>query len=584
MKTDTSSTDITREQGRSARETDAQAEGSGALSGFWRKNVSSSESVELANLLRALRKVTGYLGQNTGTVEYAGMAGQGGYSIIVDPDMVRGTYPVPPKKVDYLVGLVVHEALQRIEWTEHVYKVLEGYFKTMSPLNLVMFQKLVHTGENIYADLVADKSILGLYTSIARKDAIAAEKQKLEGKKPSYDCLLCDWWESAFEKNASSEPCAKYAAPLDELEKTTALLAGLKKTVPGVTARAKRRAEIYQQAWESIRESVSGLPVIDKRLCWIQDINTSAGQSKRKPARSASPKKLSTELAREIEWRLAEYATDITPIIRQVVGHDDEDVVPTSRWDFHIPARPVIDKRMVSRLKAAFQNYSARKKLVSRGLESGSIDKRRLYRAPVNGKCFYRKEEIPDPDWCVSLLMDASGSMRGYKWKMVENTVGNLHKALAGYHNRLRAYAYFEMDGVCMISKLISGNQLMTVPPQGQTASGQAIIAAAHMMPAENRRNLLVHVTDGESNFGCGVEYGIDYCAARKINLVTLGCGCKDREKMKDQYGKTIRFLDHYGQLPSAVESLLKWTFLYSSGPQHNRAVRRQGENGNEKA
>jgi hypothetical protein len=248
----------------------------------------------------------------------------------------------------------------------------------------------------------------------------------------------------------------------------------------------------------------------------------------------------------QIELQLALNSPDITPIIQSVVGHDNEDVVPTSRWDFSIPSRPVVDPHLVSRLRALFLNYAARKTVVNRGLLSGKVDRRRLYRAPISGRCFHQKEKLPELDWNVTLLMDASGSMRGSKWRMVENTVGNLHKSLIGSRNHFQAYAYFEVDGVCMISQLIRDRQLLSVPPSGQTASGQAIIAVAYFMPKGRKRNLLVHVTDGESN---------------------LGCAYKDRHAMLRQYGKSIQFVDHYGQLPRAIERLLRHTFLYGNKP-----------------
>jgi len=265
--------------------------------------------------------------------------------------------------------------------------------------------------------------------------------------------------------------------------------------------------------------------------------------------------------------QLVAYSSDITPIIRQVVGCDDVDIAPTSRWDFNIPAHPVIDRKLVSRVSSIFSNYAERKKVVSRGLVSGKLDGHRLYRAPITGRCFQFIDMIPDPAWTVTLLLDASGSMRGSKWRMVENTVGNLHAALSNSSNSLQAYAYFEIDGVCMLSSLIQGRRLLSVPPGGRTASGQAIIAAAYLMSRRRQRNLLIHVTDGESNFGCDVRYGIDYCREQNIHLVTLGCGYKDRAAMLAQYGKAIQFIDHFGQLPHAIENLLKWTFIYGKKP-----------------
>ncbi len=48
-----------------------------SLSEVWRTNTSSIEAAELANALRALRKVAGYIGQNTGRIEWAGMSDGG---------------------------------------------------------------------------------------------------------------------------------------------------------------------------------------------------------------------------------------------------------------------------------------------------------------------------------------------------------------------------------------------------------------------------------------------------------------------------------------------------------------------------
>jgi hypothetical protein len=114
-----------------------------------------------------------------------------------------------------------------------------------------------------------------------------------------------------------------------------------------------------------------------------------------------------------------------------------------------------------------------------------------------------------------------------------------------------------------MISKLLKGNNLLSIPPSGQTASGQAIIAAANMMPGKIKRNILIHITDGESNFGCDVSYGIEFCRQKKIHLITLGCGYKNKKAMEDQYNKAIQFVDYFEQLPQAMEKLFKWTFLY---------------------
>jgi nitric oxide reductase activation protein len=305
---------------------------------------------------------------------------------------------------------------------------------------------------------------------------------------------------------------------------------------------------------------ISSWAVFDKTLCWYPEAPRQ--EKKTQQPQKQSSAHLSKTTIQNIEERLAYNSTDITPIIRSVVGHDNKDIVPTSRWDFNIPAHPVIDYKLVARLKGILQNYSDQRTVLNRGLTAGRVDRRKLYRAPINGRCFMEKQKIPLLDWNICLLVDATGSMKGPRWRMVENTLGTMHKAFSGFENRLQSYAYFEVEGVCMISSLIKKNRILSIPPCGQTASGQAIIAAAHFMPDDKRRRFIIHITDGESNFGCDVRFGIDHCRTSHIHLVTLGVAYKDRDAMQKQYGRTIQFVDHFGQLPSAIEKLLKWTLL----------------------
>ena len=495
------------------------------FSEYWRLNRSGFEAVELANVLRAMRKVAGHLGQNVGRIEYTGMSHGGGAAILLEPAMLMGQYPIPPEKVDYLVGLVTHEALHRTEWSEHVWKLLEPTIQTLSGLSNVRLQKIVSIGEDIYVDSVADRTVFGLYTPAARNQAFAEARAGLNPKLPSLDGLVYLWWTAAWGNNGGVELHTAYEEPLLELVRLTERLRRIREEKTGVTDRCEKRAELYVDAWQAVKDSIAPLKTIDKTLKWYpsspgKNKNTDGGTKKSAPVKRA----LSPYVMHQIELQLALNSPDITPIIQSVVGHDNEEVVPTSRWDFSIPSRPVVDPHLVSRLRALFLNYAARKTVVNRGLLSGKVDRRRLYRAPVSGRCFHQKEKLPELDWNVTLLMDASGSMRGSKWRMVENTVGNLQKALLGSRNHFQAYAYFEVDGVCMISQLVRDRQLLSVPPSGQTASGQAIIAVAYFMPKGRKRNLLIHVTDGESNLGCDVQYGIEYCRKQRIHLVTLGC------------------------------------------------------------
>jgi hypothetical protein len=529
------------------------------ISDYWRRNKSFMEASELASILRALNKVAGYIGRNVGQIEWAGMSHNTSGHIVLDPDSMMGKYPVPARKIDYLVGIVVHESLHQTEWTDYLWKKVHENIPEMKMSEKIIFHKIIYRGEDIYVDSIADKSVLGLYTRMARRVAIEQASRSLKKKSISVDALVLHWWRMVFEEKMSNIH-SSYETPLNiliDLGHGLKKIGGLSK---GATGRCELRSQLYIEIWEKIKPLISSWKVLDKTLCWY--LETDQREKNTQQRETFTQHRLSKAALQNIEERLAYNSSDITPIIRSIVGPDNEDIVPTSRWDFNIPAHPVIDYKLVSRLKGILQKYSDQRTILTKGLTSGRLDRRKLYRAPINGRCFLEKQRIPLLDWSICLLVDATGSMKGPKWRMVENTLGTIHKAFSGFQNRLQAYAYFEVEGVCMISNLIKEHRILSLPPCGQTASGQAIIAAAHFMPDDKRRRFLIHITDGESNFGCDVKFGINHCISKHIHLVTLGVAYKDRDAMRKQYGRTIQFIDHFGQLPSAVEKLLKWTLL----------------------
>jgi hypothetical protein len=542
---------------------DAREKNGNGLSAYWRKNTSHLEAVELANILRALNKVVGYVGSNTGKVEWAGMSSNNG-AIVLDPALVMDDpYPVSYKKFDYLVGIAVHEALRRTQWVDLVWSKVAERSQHLDFSDQILLHKVVHFGETIYVDIISEPTMLGKYTQIARKTALGPVPS--DHFSPSVDDLFQRWWIQSFDCK-EQRGASLLEKPMGILSGLTAQLREIAGSQSRVANRCTQRVTLYMDALAGLMGMVRGWKGRDNRLIWLPEGNLSTKTTKRK--KTSSMKRLSAEITQSVEERLSAYSNDLTPIVRSVAGTDNPDVVPTSRWDFNISAHPVLDTKMVSRLKSIIQSYANRKTVFNRGLEAGRVDRRRLYRAPISGRCFYDKQRLPVVDWTVCILVDATASMAGYgKWRMVENTLGAVHKAFSGFQNRIQGYGYFEVEGVCMISRLIDGNRVLSVPPSGQTASGQAIILAAHFMPANANKKIIIHITDGESNFGCHVRYGIDYCQRSRIHLVTLGIGYKDRAAMKRQYGKSIQFVDGFGQLPNAVENLFKWTFMYGKVP-----------------
>jgi len=538
-----------------------------ALSDYWRRCVSPREALELANVLRSMQKVAGHMGPNAGTVEYAGMSRGDAASILIDPSWVMGRYPVPARKIDILAGIVIHEALHRTEWSDHVWKLLEPDFTRMKTGDLIVFQKLVSTGEDIYVDAACADSIFGLYLAKARSRAVEESLAAAGGNLGSLDALMAMW--TARTWGIPVVPC--HDEILKALERIVEGLKEIRK-LGGVLPRCTARADLFRSAWQDLSGRLEEFPAPGGRPMWSPDL-PSPDPVPVPPAEARGHKPadgLPLCLVHEIAHHLATGSTDITPLIYSVVGYDHEQVAPTSRWNFPMPARPVTDQRLVGRLRSIFFAYSRHESSWSKGLPGGKIDGRRLYRAATDGCCFKERQIRPDLSWDVVLLIDASGSMRGVKWRIVENTTASLQRALEGFGGHFHAYAYFEADGICMISSLLRNGRLNSTIPAGRTASGQALIAAALLMPVSRRRKLLIHITDGEPNLGVEVRYGIECCAKRGIPLVTLGCGCRDRETMQGQYGGGIQFLDSFRQLTGALESLFRRVFLYGLNDRLN--------------
>ncbi len=539
------------------------AGGAPALSEFWRVNTSQLEATELANLLRALRKVAGAVGPNTGEVVYAGMTASPG-DIVLDPEFIIGRYPVSPWKVDYLVGLVAHEALHRREWSDLVWRRAGESGPDLNAREKVVLSKIIHVGEDIYVDSILEGSILGLYNRKARAAAMREMARVLEDAAVSVDGLAYLWWLSAWGEEETCARCEEYREVLEVLKGSTPRLKAMVDEGAGVVERCEKRLAVYLEALEGVREKVSDWKIIDPRVPGVFLVGAPAGVKAERRGEGRGESAVGPDALREVETKLAEEAGDITPLIRSVVDDPEQEVLPTLIWDLNMPALSVADERQAGRIEAIIYRYSDRKVMISRGLTSGRLDRRRLYRAPVNGACFMEKQKVLEPSWGICLLIDASGSMgRGSSWRLVETAVATMHGALRGSGNRLQAWAYYESHGVCVLTSLIKGKELMSASPMGETPSGQAIIAAAHLMPGDRKRRLMIHVTDGASNAGCDVRYGMDFCRERGIQLITLGCGMEDRQVMLEQYGRSVQFIDHLSQLPAALEKLLKWAFLY---------------------
>jgi uncharacterized protein YegL len=548
--------------------------GEEGISEYWRRNKSPVESRELANLLLSIRKIVRYIGPNVGNIIWSGMkSSKGASEINLNPSLVVGNYPVPGDRTDYAIGVVVKEAHRQIEWSERVTTLVGQKLTKTSNDHTYRLKKFLEMTEQIYLDLVANSSVLGYYAEHYRQVRFK-EARKNFLQPPTVDELLHIWWLMAADRSGVKykEEFTDatyglfgynlekyYQEPLRLLNSIVRRLMEECPKIQGIVERCEYRANLYLEIWDEFLKTTK---------FWITDSADSTYMPKALDIGDILDGKLGEELkpilavvAKEIE-ALVQQNLDLTEEVR-LIANDDGDLVHIELSDIVLPMQEPVDRDLVQKLLLALQSHSKRRNIISRGMKSGKIDARRLYRAPTTGEIFCYKKSKYEMENDLILLVDASGSMGGPKWNTMQKIFSALFHAVRSFNKNTRVFAYNETRSICFLTELTAENEgIYTVLPQGKTASGEAIIATALMIKRRMKTPFIIHLTDGASNWGSQVKYAIDYCKKKKIKLMTLGFGCEKDNKveLKKEYGEQVEFVDTLQELPRRLVKLLSHT------------------------
>ena len=331
----------------------------------------------------------------------------------------------------------------------------------------------------------------------------------------------------------------------------------LARTPDIVRADAVGRALIYRELWDALQERFSD---------WEDKIKAAeAAGDVAEPARSAGSfeddTKLSMELSEKIQQAVASEAEDVTEAIKAAlksVGAADEalHLYPAIFEKALEPLDKDPNLDLVRSLSEIFRLWLEETLRVNRGLDAGTLDHRRLHRAPTTGKIFSQKEyHRENIVWNIIVLIDASGSV-GWFWEQIQGIYAALASSLRGDNIKLEILAYRETAETCQIRNLFYNNKLFNLEPEGDTPSGEALVAAALRLPPGGQ-NLIIHITDGLKNVGLNIERALDYCQQRGVDVVTLGVGLAARAF--HLYGDSFEMLGAtVDKLPHAVGTLLK--------------------------
>jgi hypothetical protein len=546
--------------------------GDDGFSEFWRRDKSPVEPLELAKLLTSLRKVAAHVGRNVGEIVWSGMEVDN--AIAIDPSPIMGTYPVPAAKADLMVGITIEEAFKKIEWSARVYDLVKEKL-AIPPKYEYKFDIFFRTCEDVYVDCLSNRSVFGHYTDIARDWRIHKNARELISP-PTVSELMHLWWKLAADRDESVYKSGYkdrsvgglvergnlerlYKKPIDVLNTIVDRLRNVCPDIVGTAERCQYRVDLYAEFWPHLLQFIRFWPGDRGDRSLVPDVcdEDMAQEDEERKAVKATI----VSYGQLIERAIPNKRRDFSDEIKDNVSEPDN-AVAIEGSDIVMVARNKIDPVLLRRLEQVVRQAAQRQSVYNRGLKSGKIHRRSLFRAHTTGTVFQQKEHEFELRNDIVLLIDATGSMADpTKWHKTEIIYQTLYTAVAAFNTNARIFGYNEVKQTCRITELYRGGRMLTILPHGQTASGEAIIATAISTRSNTRRRLIIHITDGASNWGCGVADALTYCKKHGVSLLTLGIGCSPSSKtsLRDEYGKLVQFLEDVDDLPRMLGTLLNY-------------------------
>ncbi len=564
---------------------------------YWRINRSRQDVTELALSLRAMRKAAGYIGRNVKPIFWKGMVEEDNRSIILDPDVVNGVYPIPHKTFDVLVGQVVLEGLSSIEFDEWVRdKVISGA-NDLNEAARPYLECLIDAAESIYINELIKPRVWSLYLSSYFRSVLSEDKRD-PTLPPSPDSLAGIWKKKEILFQVPDMLHYDYD---DLLTVLTQYGAGIKKlaSLNALGVRRDKRIELYLEMWFKVYQIISQWETFNFASDAINlfdeagpkgQVDIEEDQQKddqfgeEKESQKQNTGGLDQELADDVNAILEEGAVSNRSI---AVARQEPGARPMEtcfgRGEVKTDIQP--DMVQVRQMKRIFKKQdllirSIRRKQIRRGLSEGKLDPLRLHRVPLDGKVFKNKQ-CPGSDyfWQICILADASASMSGKDepkagkkrlrrpWEVAEKSFVSLAAAAKGHRNLIDIYAYRAERNICHLTQLFHGGELYSVDPAGRTPSGQAIMAVAMMLNKKFKRSMIVHITDGAANCGLSLGDALNYCRTNGIEVYTIGCGCnrQTRDFLREFFPPGhLYFLKSVHYLADGLTHLFKQKILHS--------------------
>jgi len=550
---------------------------------YWRKNKSAVESQELIKVLLALRKVGRHIASNVKTIEWGGMSAPDPVAKIeINAGLARGEYPLPPDKMDILVGITARETFYCKIHSDVVLLKLKKKLGEVPP----DLDFLVRIGEDIFTRHIAKDTVWKYYLPFCWLH-VRSPNDRDVARPPTVRSLLHIFVDYVLSDRLAVNMHPAYYDLFQRLTVAKGEIIDCAKTLSALK-RCNLRVDIYQHLWKDVMAGAASWDSDDS----LEGLSTPEGgtagteeceDGQRLEIKDCQEDQLDCrENETESQPRLMQHIKDIleeqeeknlNEHIEGIADDEKSGIVDTCFVKSGLHCRIDPDAALVARLRRIFQQQRvvrSRRYHYQRALPTGKIDGRRLYRFALDGRLFRQREYVyHDNTRNIAILVDGSASMRGglpgggKDWARTERVFVSLAEAIKDTGNRLDVFAYCESGGICEVSCLAYNNHIYTVRPSGRTPTGQAIVAAALKLPKDKPR-LIIHVTDGEPNCGLSVKKGIEFCDRTGVEIVTIGAYYDEEMKvvLEKQYENRAILVDSLELLPERMEEVLRTRLL----------------------
>ena len=553
---------------------------------YWRKNISAVETQELVRVLLALRKVGRHIASNLKPIEWRPSRLCDPSVIGIDVNFASGDYPVPPGKMDILVGFTAREAFCCKILSDIVYLNIKKKLGKISENHEYLIDFLIGIGEDIFIMTLAKDTVWKYY--LPKCWNYIRPPYKPNTSEPAILTFLYLFADYIFlDKLAVNMNPAYHDLFQIFLNAKDAIKNSINEI--SISKRCILRANIYLNLWHEILRMewvdeepfTEGAEIYEESDFDDEQDDCDDSDDDMEPSENTKLRyiikesKDNTSLLQTVNDILEDMdEKSVNQQVADVAGEDEQwRIMDTICGQATLPCRIESDKALVARLRKIFtiqRVHRSKSYQYNRAQLLGKIDGRRLHRYSLDGRIFRKKEYLcHDNTRNIAILVDGSASMTGglpgggKQWSKTERIFVSLSEAVKGTGNRLDLLSYYERAGICELNTLAYANRIYTVRPSGRTPTGQAIIATATIMPKDKKR-LIVHLTDGEPNCGISVQKSLKFCDSEGVDIITIGTYYEEKTKalLKAQYHDRAILIDSIDLLPVYLENVLRESLL----------------------